>query len=152
MRYFNVFGPRQNPNGAYAAVIPLFIQKLMQNTAATINGDGETGRDFTYIENVIEANTLAIFTQNKEAVNNIYNIAYGGYTTLNQLYTHIQNALQKNIPAIYGPERKGDVKQSMANIDKAKNLLGYYPKINAQEGLLKTANWYTNNPDYFNVI
>ncbi len=150
LRYFNVFGPRQNPNGAYAAVIPLFIQHAMNNTAPTINGDGETGRDFTYVDNVIEANKLAMFTEKKLAVNIIYNIAYGGYTTLNTLYQHIQEALQINIPANYGPERKGDVKQSMASVDKAKKLLGYTPTIDVGVGLQKTVNWFLNNKNYFN--
>jgi UDP-N-acetylglucosamine/UDP-N-acetylgalactosamine 4-epimerase len=150
LRYFNVFGPRQNPNGAYAAVIPLFIQKLMKGEAPTINGDGETGRDFTFIKNVIEANKCAMFTKNDGAVNSIYNIAFGGYTTLNQLYQHIQEALQTNIAPNYGPERKGDVKQSLASIEKAKKLLDYNPNINAKEGLQKTVAWYLENQQYFN--
>jgi UDP-N-acetylglucosamine/UDP-N-acetylgalactosamine 4-epimerase len=150
LRYFNVFGPRQNPNGAYAAVIPLFIQDIMNNKAPTINGDGETGRDFTFVENVIEANKLAMFTENKSAVNTIYNIAYGGYTTLNQLCQHIQDILNKDLPAHYGPERKGDVKQSMASIEKAKALLGYNPTIDAKSGLQKTVDWFLNNRNYFN--
>lgn len=149
MRYFNVFGPRQNPNGAYAAVIPIFINNLLEGKASTINGDGETGRDFTYIENVIEANKLAMFTNSKDAANKIYNIAYGGYTTLNQLYNYIQEAIGSNVKPKYGEERKGDVKQSLASIEKAKLLLGYNPIIDAQTGLKKTVDWYKNNKNYF---
>ena len=149
MRYFNVFGPRQNPNGAYAAVIPLFIQKLIDNIAPTINGDGETGRDFTFVQNVIEANKLAMFTTNSQAINTIYNIAFGGYTNLNQLYNNIKESLNSNVLPIYGPERKGDVRQSLASIDKAKNLLNYNPAIDAKTGLTKTVAWFKNNQGYF---
>jgi UDP-N-acetylglucosamine/UDP-N-acetylgalactosamine 4-epimerase len=149
MRYFNVFGPRQNPNGAYAAVIPLFINKLLQNQAPLINGDGETGRDFTFVANVVEANKRALFTNNPEAINKIYNIAYGGYTTLNQLFDYIKEATNASVVAQYGPERKGDVKQSLASIDKAKSLLDYHPTITAQEGLSKAVAWYKANPNYF---
>jgi UDP-N-acetylglucosamine/UDP-N-acetylgalactosamine 4-epimerase len=149
MRYFNVFGPRQNPNGAYAAVIPLFIQNVIDGVAPTINGDGETGRDFTFVQNVIESNKLAMFTTNSQALNTIYNIAFGGYTNLNQLFEHIKTALNSNLNAVYGPERKGDVRQSLASIEKAKLHLGYNPTINAQDGLIKTVNWFKNNQGYF---
>ena len=150
MRYFNVFGPRQNPNGGYAAVIPLFIQNLIDNVAPTINGNGETGRDFTYVQNVIEANKLAMFTTNANAINTIYNIAFGGYTNLNQLYNNIKTALNSNVLPVYGPERKGDVKQSLASIDKAKSFLNYNPIIDAKAGLIKTVAWFKQNQGYFN--
>ena len=149
MRYFNVFGPRQNPNGAYAAVLPLFIQKILNNQRPTINGNGEIGRDFTYVQNIIDANKLSMFTNNPNAINTIYNIAYGGYTNLNQLFINIKTAIGSNIMPIYGPERKGDVLQSLASIEKAKKLLKYNPQINANDGLIKTVAWFKENPNYF---
>lgn len=151
LRYFNVFGRRQDPNGAYAAVIPLFIKKLIAHESPIINGDGEFSRDFTYIDNVIQANMLALTTSNKEAVNQIYNVAYGRETTLNQLIEFIKEYLSefdphiKNIQPIYGPKRTGDIPHSLASIDKANHLLGYNPKHSIQEGLKETIKWYWHN-------
>ena len=148
LRYFNVFGKRQDPDGAYAAVIPRWIGQLMDGGIPTINGDGETSRDFCYIENVIEANLLAANTSNVEAINQVYNIAYGERTTLNQLFGLIRDEVAKMRPEAkevtpnYGPFRGGDVRHSLADINKAKGLLGYSPKYNVQKGMGETINWY----------
>ena len=150
LRYFNVFGKRQDPDGAYAAVIPLFVKKLMNHEPPVINGDGEYSRDFTYIKNVIHMNMLALSTINKEAVNQIYNTAYGERTTLNQLVTYLKEYLGEYDPEIqnieeeYGPSRQGDIPHSLANVDKAKQLLGYNPDYNMREGLKEAINWYWN--------
>ena len=151
LRYFNVFGRRQDPNGAYAAVIPLFVKKLMKHEAPTINGTGEYSRDFTYIDNVIQANMLAMTTTSKDAVNQIYNVAYGERSTLNELVSYLKEYLGeydseiKNIDPIHGPNRAGDIPHSLASIDKARNLLGYNPKFSLKEGLKEATNWYWNN-------
>lgn len=134
MRYFNVFGKRQDPNGPYAAVIPKFIKLLLNNESPTINGDGNHSRDFTYVENVIEANLKASLAP-EEANGQAFNIAYGGRVTLNELYECLTKALNIKIKANYGPERPGDIKHSNANINKAKNLLCYNPKWNFQNGI-----------------
>ena len=135
LRYFNVFGPRQNVNGPYAAVIPIFITELLNKRSPAIFGDGTTTRDFTFIENVIQANLVAAFTENKNAINQVFNIAYGGTTSLNTLFNTIANKLNSVLNPIYKPERKGDIKDSFANIDKAKNLLGYAPTVEIGNGL-----------------
>ncbi len=151
LRYFNVFGRRQDPNGAYAAVIPLFVKKLMAHEAPTINGDGEYSRDFTYIDNVIQMNMLALTTTNKEAVNQIYNTAFGERTTLNQLVNYLKEYLGafdpaiKEIEAVHGPNRQGDIPHSLACIDKARALLGYAPKYSMKDGLREAARWYWEN-------
>ena len=151
LRYFNVFGRRQDPNGAYAAVIPLFVKKLMAHEAPTINGDGEYSRDFTYIDNVIQMNMLALTTTNKEAVNQIYNTAFGERTTLNQLVDYLKEYLGafdpaiKEIEPVHGPNRLGDIPHSLACIDKAKALLGYAPKYSMKDGLREAARWYWEN-------
>ena len=151
LRYFNVFGRRQDPNGAYAAVIPLFVKKLMKHEAPTINGTGEYSRDFTYIDNVIQANMLAMTTTSKDAVNQIYNVAYGERSTLNELVSYLKEYLGeydseiKNIDPIHGPNRAGDIPHSLASIDKARNLLGYNPKFSLKEGLREATKWYWNN-------
>ena len=151
LRYFNVFGRRQDPNGAYAAVIPLFVKKFMNHEAPTINGDGEYSRDFTYIDNVIQMNMLALQTQNPEALNQIYNTAYGERTTLNQLVAYLKEYLSEydpkiaNIDATQGPNRAGDIPHSLANVDKAKKLLGYDPKYSMREGLKEACKWYWEN-------
>lgn len=151
LRYFNVFGRRQDPNGAYAAVIPLFVKKFMSHEAPNINGDGEYSRDFTYIDNVIQMNYLALTTVNQEAVNQIYNTAYGERTTLNQLVTYIKEYLSDfdseiaQIEVTYGPKRAGDIPHSLANVDKAKQLLGYNPKFSMKEGLKEAVKWYWEN-------
>jgi UDP-N-acetylglucosamine/UDP-N-acetylgalactosamine 4-epimerase len=142
LRYFNVFGPKQNINGPYAAVIPIFINELLNNRAPKIFGDGSTTRDFTFIENVIQANILAALTENKEAINQVYNVAYGGTTSLNQLFKTIAELLNSTITPDYQSERKGDIKDSFADISKAKNLLSYTPKIDILAGLQITVDWY----------
>jgi len=142
LRYFNVFGPRQNVNGPYAAVIPIFITQLLKGNAPSIFGDGSTTRDFTFIENVIQANLLAALTPNKEAVSKVFNIAYGGTTSLNTLFDGIARKLGSTLRPDYKPERKGDIKDSFANIEKAKNLLGYAPTIDIEKGLELTVSWY----------
>lgn len=144
LRYFNVFGPKQNINGPYAAVIPIFINELLNKRAPSIFGDGSTTRDFTYIENVIQANLLAALTENKEAINQVYNVAYGGTTSLNKLFEIIAENLNTEMRPQYHGERKGDIKDSFADISKAKNLLHYEPKIDIMEGLKITVEWYKN--------
>ncbi|SHL16109.1 SDR family oxidoreductase [Flavobacterium xanthum] len=151
LRYFNVFGRKQDPNGAYAAVIPKFVMQLMQLESPKINGDGNYSRDFTYIDNVIQMNELAMLTANPEAVNTIYNTAYGDRNTLNNLLDYLKEYLSEYDPRIgtvsveYGPNRAGDIPHSLASIDKAKNLLGYNPKYSMQEGLKEAVGWYWNN-------
>jgi UDP-N-acetylglucosamine 4-epimerase len=138
LRYFNIFGPRQNPKGPYAAVIPLFVQALKENKPPTINGDGSHSRDFTFVDNAVSANILALFTENPEAVNQVYNIACGHQTSLLELYNMLKAHAGSSMQPIFGPERVGDVKHSLANIDKARNLLGYEPLVSVEEGLEKT--------------
>ena len=141
LRYFNVFGRRQDPHGAYAAVIPLFVKKFMNHEVPNINGDGEYSRDFTYIDNVIQMNMLALATDNPEAVNQIYNTAYGERTTLNQLVACLKEFLSEfdaeiaNIEPTHGPNRVGDIPHSLANVDKARKLLGYNPQFDMKSGL-----------------
>lgn len=144
MRYFNVFGRRQDPNGFYAAVIPKFVKQLINNEAPQINGDGETSRDFTYIDNVIEANLKACLA-GKEASGQAFNIAYGGRETLNNLYNKLCKLLNKNIKPIYKEERAGDIRHSNADISKAKRLLGYNPDYSMDRGLELTIEWYKEN-------
>lgn len=151
LRYFNVFGRRQDPNGAYAAVIPLFVKKLMAHESPVINGDGEYSRDFTYIDNVIQMNLLAMETRNPEAVNTVYNTAYGERTTLNQLVQYLKEYLSEYDSAIadvevkHGPNRAGDIPHSLANIDKARELLKYDPKFSMKQGLKEAVKWYWEN-------
>ncbi len=142
LRYFNVFGPKQNPKGPYAAVIPLFIEALLNQKPPIINGKGQHSRDFTYVSNVVEANILSLFTDNKKAINQVYNIGYGQQTSLLQLVQQLKKISQSGIEPIYAEERPGDVEHSLADISKAKNLLGYNPKISVEEGLKKTFNWF----------
>jgi UDP-N-acetylglucosamine 4-epimerase len=142
LRYFNVFGPKQNPRGPYAAVIPLFADAMLSNRSPLINGDGQHSRDFTFISNAVEANIKALFTSNKKAVNQVYNIAYGKQTTLLQLLDYLQNISGVKVSIQHGPERTGDVKHSHADISKAKTLLGYDPKVSVEEGLKETLRWY----------
>lgn len=148
LRYFNVFGRRQDPNGAYAAVIPKFALALMAHEPPTINGDGSYSRDFTYIENVIQANKLAGFTENPAALNTVYNVAFGERTTLNDLYSYLRTELGKldstilQLEANYGPNRAGDIPHSLADISKAKSLLGYNPEYSVKAGLKEAAKWY----------
>jgi UDP-N-acetylglucosamine/UDP-N-acetylgalactosamine 4-epimerase len=142
LRYFNIFGPKQNPAGPYAAVIPLFAESLLSNKSPVINGDGEHSRDFTYVDNAVQANKLALFTDNKDAINQVFNIACGEQTTLNELFEIMRAEAGSNLQATHGPERQGDVKHSLADISKAKKLLGYDPKISVKTGLQQTFNWY----------
>ncbi|PLR75245.1 LPS biosynthesis protein WbpP [Bacillus sp. V3-13] len=144
LRYFNVFGRRQNPNGVYAAVIPKFIKQLLNNEQPTINGDGKQSRDFTYIENVIEANLKACKAVH-EAAGQAYNIAYGGREFLIDIYVQLLDALGKDIQPIFGPERKGDIKHSNADISKAKELLGYDPEWSFERGIMAAIEWYRKN-------
>ncbi len=142
LRYFNVFGKKQSPKGPYAAVIPLFIEAILNDQSPIINGNGEHSRDFTHVTNAVEANILSLFTNNKQAVNQVYNIAYGHETSLMQLFEYLKRISKSNVEPVYTTERPGDVKHSLADISKAKNLLGYNPKISVEEGLKKTFEWY----------
>ena len=151
LRYFNVFGRRQDPNGAYAAVIPLFVKKLMNHESPVINGDGEYSRDFTYIKNVVQMNLLALETISSEAVNQVYNTAFGERTTLNQLVDYLKEFLSDfdpeiaNIEILHGPNRIGDIPHSLACIDKAKALLNYTPQYSMRNGLKAAVAWYWEN-------
>ncbi len=151
LRYFNVFGRKQDPNGAYAAVIPKFVQLLIKGESPVINGDGNYSRDFTYIDNVIQMNELAIETQNPEAVNTVYNTAYGDRTTLNDMVFYLKEFLSEfdssisNIQIIHGPNRAGDIPHSLASIEKAKRLLNYDPQFSFKEGLKEAVKWYCEN-------
>jgi UDP-N-acetylglucosamine 4-epimerase len=142
LRYFNVFGPKQDPNGAYAAVIPLFMKAAIENKPPIINGDGTYSRDFTYIDNVVQANILGLFTEHPASLNQVYNIAFGGRTTLNELWQYIQEAAKTDIPAIYGENRPGDIPHSLADISKAKQLLKYKPLVDVRNGLKQAFDWY----------
>lgn len=143
-RYFNVFGRRQDPDGAYAAVIPKFVKNLLENEAPTINGDGTQSRDFTYIENVIEANLKGMQAP-REAAGEAFNIAYGGQVNLNELYQKLSELLNKKIEPVYGPERAGDIKHSNADIGKARKLLRYAPEYSFERGIELTIEWYREN-------
>jgi len=142
LRYFNVFGPKQNPAGAYAAVIPLFIKAVLDNEPPTINGDGEHSRDFTYVANAVHANECALFIDNTNAVNQVYNIAYGKQISLNQLFETIKEIAGSDLAPKYGSERTGDVKHSLADISKAKELLSYQPSYDTRQGLKIAFEWY----------
>lgn len=151
LRYFNVFGRRQDPNGAYAAVIPKFVMQLINHESPTINGDGSYSRDFTYVDNVVQMNVRAITSTNPESVNTVYNVAFGERTDLNELVGSLKTHLSTFDPQIgtvevnYGPNRKGDVPHSLASIEKAKKLLGYNPEFDIKTGLGEAVNWYWEN-------
>jgi len=151
LRYFNVFGRKQDPNGAYAAVIPKFVMQLMRHEAPVINGDGSYSRDFTYIDNVLQMNIRALLTHNKEALNTVYNVAYGERTDLNELVSLLKEYLSafdskiNEVSVSYGPKRPGDVPHSLASIKKAEELLGYRPEYNIKDGLKEAVNWYWKN-------
>ena len=151
LRYFNVFGRRQDPDGAYAAVIPKFMKSLMKHEIPLINGDGSVSRDFTYIDNVIQANHLAAVVQDRAAINQVYNVAHGERTTLNQLFFTIRELASGfdkeiiKIEPVYGPARMGDIPHSLASIEKAKKLLHYSPTLNVAQGLNKAVKWYWAN-------
>jgi len=148
LRYFNVFGQRQNPKGAYAAVIPKFVEQLMRYESPVINGDGEYSRDFTYIDNVVQANLLAAFAPAPAALNQVYNVAFGDRTTLNQLAQSLKELLAEydpkiaDVPIVHGPNRQGDIPHSLASIDKIKTLLGYDPRYCLHDGLRESLKWY----------
>lgn len=146
LRYFNVFGPKQNPKGPYAAVIPLFVKAMLTEEPPTIHGDGLQSRDFTYVANAVKANLLALFTENDEAINQVYNIAVGEKTTLIELFEKLRNISGANIEAIHGPTRTGDVRHSMADISKARKLLGYEPDFDIDKGLEEAFRWYSQAP------
>ena len=151
LRYFNVFGRKQDPNGAYAAVIPKFVMQLMKHESPVINGDGNYSRDFTYIDNVVQMNDLAMGTANPEAINTVYNTAYGDRTTLNDLARYLKEYLSgydpeiADVQIVHGPNRAGDIPHSLASIDKAAELLGYNPKFSMQQGLKEAVGWYWEN-------
>jgi len=151
LRYFNVFGRRQDPNGAYAAVIPKFVKQLINHESPIINGDGNYSRDFTYIDNVIQMNELAMTTANPEAINTVYNTAFGDRNTLNNLVDYLKKFLSgydgkiNDIQIIYGENREGDIPHSLASIDKAKTLLNYSPKFSLENGLKEAIDWYWKN-------
>ncbi len=151
LRYFNVFGPRQDPDGAYAAVIPKWVAAILKREPVTILGDGETSRDFCYIANVVQANLLAATTTRADALNQVYNVAVGDRTTLNDLYRAIHNGLHRRNPSLpeqkptYGDFRVGDVRHSLANVDKARSLLGYDPSHTMSQGLELALDWYVAN-------
>src|SRR5690554_4115298 len=151
LRYFNVFGRKQDPNGAYAAVIPKFVMQFMKGESPVINGKGDFSRDFTYIDNVIQMNELAMLTENTEAINTVYNTAVGDRTNLNELTQYLKEFLGDKEPSInnievkHGPERLGDIPHSLASIEKAEKLLGYKPTHNIKEGLKEAVDWYWEN-------
>ncbi len=142
LRYFNIFGPKQDPNGAYAAVIPLFFKAALEGKPCTINGDGSYSRDYTYVDNAVQANLLALFTKNEDAVNQVYNIACGERTTLNELWDMICQVVGVDIEPMYGPSRAGDIPHSLADISKVASLLKYKPNIKIREGLRNSFSYY----------
>lgn len=151
LRYFNVFGRKQDPNGAYAAVIPKFVMQLMKHESPVVNGDGLFSRDFTYIDNVLQMNLLALSTENSAALNTVYNVAFGESTTLNELtaclkeYLGVYDSKIGAIPIVYGPNRSGDIPHSLASVDKAKTLLNYQPAFSLKDGLKEAVKWYWEN-------
>ena len=151
LRYFNVFGKKQDPNGSYAAVIPKFVSQLIKRESPVINGDGNYSRDFTYIDNVIQANLLSLVTTNKKAINTVYNVGYGDCNTLNDLIGYLKEYLSEfdskisNIAVIHGPKREGDIPHSHASVDKAKENLNYNPEFSLQKGLKEAVKWYWKN-------
>jgi UDP-N-acetylglucosamine 4-epimerase len=148
LRYFNVFGPKQDPNGSYAAVIPLFMKAVLNNEPPLINGDGEHSRDFTFVDNVVQANIKALFTNDSQALNQVYNIACGEQTTLNELFEHLKQIAGSDLAPKHGIERAGDVRHSLADISKAKMLLDYNPNISVKEGLKNAFEWYRSHHNF----
>ncbi len=157
LRYFNVFGQRQDPNGAYAAVIPRFVSQLLSHKSPVVNGDGDYSRDFTYIDNVVQMNILSALSENEKAVNQVYNVAYGQRTTLNELIDALKKNLARydpdvaNVKVVYGAKRPGDIPHSLASIDKAVQLLNYHPRFSIERGLREAVSYYaegkTKNSD-----
>jgi UDP-N-acetylglucosamine 4-epimerase len=148
LRYFNIFGPRQDPNGAYAAVIPLFIDAVLEGKPPRMNGDGGQTRDFTFVENCVQANIKAALVQNPEAVNQVYNIAVADRTSLNDLFNILKEEAGSSITPEYGPDRPGDIRDSLADITKAETLLGYNPQIRIREGLQQTLEWFKTHEEF----
>jgi UDP-N-acetylglucosamine 4-epimerase len=148
LRYFNIFGPKQDPNGAYAAVIPLFMKAILNNEPPLINGDGEHSRDFTFVDNAVQANVKALFTNDSQALNQVYNIACGDQTTLNELFENLKQIAGSDLAPKYGAERAGDVRHSLADISKAKKLLDYTPGISVKEGLKNAFEWYRSHHNF----
>jgi UDP-N-acetylglucosamine 4-epimerase len=144
LRYFNVFGPKQNINGAYAAVIPIFISKLLNNEQCHINGDGKISRDFTYVDNVVQANILTAFNYTNSK-HELFNIAMGDQLSLNDLYVNLENKIKTGLSPIHQDARLGDIQNSRADISKAKEGFSYNPTVSVQDGLEKTVNWYKKN-------
>jgi len=145
LRYFNVFGPKQDPNGVYAAVIPKFVSSILSNKRPIINGDGSYSRDFTYIDNVVKANILAMTTTNSQAFGNVFNIGAGGQITILQLYNQIKDSLNSSIEPIFSSHRKGDIPHSNADISLAKNILGYEPIVSFEDGIKKTVDYFCSS-------
>lgn len=148
LRYFNIFGPKQDPNGAYAAVIPLFIDALLHSRPPRINGDGGQTRDFTFVENCVQANIRAALVENPEAVNQVYNIAVGDRTSLLQMFHILRETAGADVEPVHGPDRAGDIRDSLADISKAQRLLKYDPQVRIQEGLQRTFEWFKNNQEF----
>lgn len=151
LRYFNVFGPKQDPNGAYAAVIPLFVKAIMENKPPTINGDGLQSRDFTFVANAVQANLKGLFTEREDALNEVYNIAVGERITILDLFENLKEVAGSYLQPNFGPDRVGDVKHSLADISKAKNYLGYEPEVTVREGLRVAYEWYMENQQIYNL-
>jgi UDP-N-acetylglucosamine/UDP-N-acetylgalactosamine 4-epimerase len=148
LRYFNIFGPRQDPKGAYAAVIPLFIDAILKGEPPVMNGDGGQTRDFTFVENCVQANIKAALTPNPAAINQVYNVAVGDRTSLNDLFDILKEEAGADITPIYGPNRPGDIRDSLADISKARSLLGYEPQVRIREGLRQTLEWFRQNQEF----
>jgi len=148
LRYFNVFGPRQSPKGAYAAVIPLFIDEISKNKSVSIYGDGEQTRDFTFVENAVQANIRAAFMENSEGVNQVYNVAVGDRTSINQVFEIVKKITGSNSSADYLPPREGDIRDSLADISKSKKMMGYEPNVKLENGLEITVDWFRENKQF----
>jgi UDP-N-acetylglucosamine 4-epimerase len=146
LRYFNVFGPNQDPNGAYAAVIPKFIDLLLNNQAPVINGDGTISRDFTYVDNAVQANMKAMLSDNAAAINQVYNVACGNSTTLNKLVSILKEETKSSVKITHAPNRVGDIEHSLADVSKAKEMISYIPEVDINEGLKRTVDWFKNGP------
>lgn len=151
LRYFNIFGPRQDPGGAYAAVIPLFIDALLSNKPPTLNGDGGQTRDFTFVENCVQANIRAALTTNPAAVGQVYNIAVGDRTSLVEMYDILRQEAGSDLAPVFGPDRAGDIRDSLADISKARTLLGYDPQVRIREGLRLTLEWFKANQEFLRI-
>ena len=151
LRYFNVFGPKQNPNGPYAAVIPLFVDAVLNNKSPFINGDGSQSRDFTYVANAVQANIKALFCNEPDSWNQVYNIAFGEHTTVLELFNTLKEFAGSSSSPVFREKRIGDIPHSLADISKAKSKLHYYPEFSVKQGLEKALEWYRKNPGWFGV-